>query len=81
MIFHENHLLADDSHVYHALFLSKIRKDVADVVCCSRDWHFDLYSATIIFVLKMLPAIYICSIYSSALKASFFVEANTFSPD
>ena len=29
MICHENRLLADDSHVYHALFLSKIRKNVA----------------------------------------------------
>ena len=31
MIFRENHLLADDSHLmkYHTLFFSKIRKDVA----------------------------------------------------
>ena len=29
MILHENRLLADDSHVNHSLFLSKIRKDVA----------------------------------------------------
>ena len=47
MIFHENRLLADDSHKqtilmkYHTLFLSKIGKDVAKfVVCCSRDWRF-----------------------------------------
>ena len=40
MIFHENPLLADNSHVIY-LNLSKIGKDVAKfVVCCSRDWHF-----------------------------------------
>ena len=38
MIFHENRLLADNSH---ALYFSKIRKDVAKfVVCCSLDWCF-----------------------------------------
>ena len=48
MIFHENRLLADDSHEtilmkYHTLFLWKIRKDVTKfVVCCSRDWRFGL---------------------------------------
>ena len=41
----------------------------------------NLYSATIIFVLKMLSAIYVCSIYSSALQASLFMEAKTISPD
>ena len=51
MTFHENRLLADDSHEisfliltilmkYHSLILSKIRKDVAKfVVCCSGDWR------------------------------------------
>ena len=46
MIFHENCLLADNSHdiIYHTLFLLKIRKDVAKfVVCCSRDWRFKGY--------------------------------------
>ena len=41
MIFHENRLLADDSHEIAYLFFSKIGKDVAKfVVCCSRDWRF-----------------------------------------
>ena len=38
MIFHENRLLADDSHEASCLIFSKIGKDVAKlVVCCSRD--------------------------------------------
>ena len=32
MIFHENHLLADDSHEIAYLIFSKIRKDVAEGV-------------------------------------------------
>ena len=37
MIFHENRLLADDSHVISHL----LSKNVAQsVVCCSRDWRF-----------------------------------------
>ena len=36
MIFHENRLLADDSHEYQTLSFSKIGKDVAKfVVCCN----------------------------------------------
>ena len=36
MIFHENPLLADDSHEKSYLFFSKIEKDVTKfVVCCS----------------------------------------------
>ena len=39
MIFHENHLLADDSHEISYLIFSKIGKDVAKfVLCCSCDW-------------------------------------------
>ena len=39
MIFHENRLLADDSHEISYLFFPKIKKDVTKfVVCCSRDW-------------------------------------------
>ena len=38
MIFHENHLLADDSHEISYLIFSKIGKDVSKfVVCCSCD--------------------------------------------
>ena len=46
MIFHENRLLADDSHeIYNTLLFSKILKDVAKfVVCCSHDWRFKGYS-------------------------------------
>ena len=41
MIFHENRLLADDSHGISYLIFSKIKKDVANfVVCCSSDWCF-----------------------------------------
>ena len=41
MIFYENRLLADDSHVISCLIFSKIRKDYEKfVVCCSRDWRF-----------------------------------------
>ena len=41
MIFHENRLLADDSHELSFLISFKIRKDVAKfVVCCSPDWRF-----------------------------------------
>ena len=42
MIFHENRLLADDSHeISYLIFLFKIRKDVAKfVVFCSCDFHF-----------------------------------------
>ena len=40
MIFHENRLLADDSHEISNLIFSKIKKGVANfVVCCSCDWH------------------------------------------
>ena len=40
MIFHENRLLADDSHEISYLIFSKIGKDVSKfVVCCSCDWH------------------------------------------
>ena len=39
MIFHENRLLADDSHEISYLIFSKIRKDVTKfVVCCGCDW-------------------------------------------
>ena len=43
MVFHENRLLADDSHeISYLIFFSKIRKDVAKfVVCCNRDWRFN----------------------------------------
>ena len=37
MIFHENRLLADDSHEISYLFLWVVTKFV---VCCSRDWRF-----------------------------------------
>ena len=41
MIFDENCVLADNSHeISYLVFFPKIRKDVAKVVCCSRDWHF-----------------------------------------
>ena len=41
MIFHENRLLADDSHEISYLILSIIGKDFAKfVVCCSCDWRF-----------------------------------------
>ena len=41
MIFHENCLLADNSHVISYLIFSEIRKIVAKfVVCCSSDWCF-----------------------------------------
>ena len=41
MTFHENRLLADDSHEISYLIFSKIGKDVAKfVVCCSCDWCF-----------------------------------------
>ena len=44
MIFHENCLLADNSHAISSLIFSKIKKDVAKfVVCCSRDWRFKGY--------------------------------------
>ena len=41
MIFHENRLLADDSHEISFLISFEIWKDVEKfVVCCSRDWRF-----------------------------------------
>ena len=41
MIFHENCLLADNSHEISYLIFSKIKKDVENfVLCCSRDWRF-----------------------------------------
>ena len=41
MIFHENCLLADNSHEIPYLIFSEIRKDVAKiVVCCGHDWRF-----------------------------------------
>ena len=44
MIFHENRLLADDSHEISYLIFDKTRKDVAkSVACCSRDWRFNLH--------------------------------------
>ena len=45
MIFHENRLLADDSHEISNYFFLKIRKDVAKfVVCCNPDWRFESYT-------------------------------------
>ena len=44
MIFHENLLLADDSHVYHTLFLSKIGKGVAKGVRALRGYFAPLQS-------------------------------------
>ena len=42
MIFHENFLLADNSHDMSYLISSEIRKyDAKFVVCCSRDWRFN----------------------------------------
>ena len=50
MIFHENRLLADDSHVISYLIFVKIGKDVAKfVVCCSRDWHFERWYMTFLY--------------------------------
>ena len=41
MIFHENCLLADDSHEISYLIFLKIKKDIAKFfVCCSRNWRF-----------------------------------------
>ena len=42
MMFHENLLLADDSHeISYLIFFSKIEKmSIKFVVCCSRDWPF-----------------------------------------
>ena len=41
MKFHENRLLADDSHEISCLIFSKINKDGAEIaVCCSPDWRF-----------------------------------------
>ena len=41
MIFHENRLLADDSHIISYLIFVEIGKNVAKfVVCCSHDWRF-----------------------------------------
>ena len=43
MMFHENRLLADDSHEISYLISSKIRKNITKlVVCCSRDWCFSI---------------------------------------
>ena len=48
MTFHENRLLADNSHEIQYLIFSKIQKDVEKfVVCCSRDWQL----ADILFIL------------------------------
>ena len=45
MIFHENCLLADDSHEISYLILSRTRKDIQKfVVCCSCDWRFKGYA-------------------------------------
>ena len=59
MIFHENGLLADDSHEISYLIFLKIKKDVAKfVVCCSRDWHFRVKRHTgmsaIVFICDLL---------------------------
>ena len=41
MIFHENRLLADDSHVIsYLIFVENWETVVKFVVCCSRDWRF-----------------------------------------
>ena len=40
-MFHENRLLADDSHEISYLIISKNKKDVKKIVGrCSRDWRF-----------------------------------------
>ena len=60
MIFHENRLLADDSHEISYLFL-KIGKDVAKfVVCCSRDWRFKGSNNYLFFNIKCQEKNIVC---------------------
>ena len=41
MIFHENRLLADDSHeISYLFFFENLKRCHKFVVCCSCDWHF-----------------------------------------
>ena len=41
MIFYENRLLADDSHVIsYLIFVENWERCLKIVVCCSRGWHF-----------------------------------------
>ena len=42
---------------------------------------FNPYPSTGFIVLKMLSAIYICCLYSSALRLDIFIEAKTMDPD
>ena len=52
MIFHDNRLLADDSHEVSYIIFSKTRKDIAKLfVCCSHDWH--LYILVVIEMLEI----------------------------
>ena len=40
-MFHENRLLADDSHEISYLILVEVPKDVEKIVlCCSGDWRY-----------------------------------------
>ena len=51
MIFHDNHLLADDSHEVSYIIFS-ISQDISKfVVCCSHDWH--LYILVVIEMLEI----------------------------
>ena len=51
MIFHENLLLADDSHVIsYLIFVENWERCQNFFVCCSRDWRFKGSHKTLTFV-------------------------------
>ena len=81
MIFHENRLLADDSHEISYLIFSKNKKDVAKmVVCCSRDWRLRVikgysYQLKGVYLSKALT----CMNFFLYKKICFFIkETDTF---
>ena len=61
-MFHENRLLAYDSHeISYLIIFSKIRKVVAKfVICCSHDWCFKGYLFVYLYCLLMTSLFNLC---------------------
>ena len=64
MIYHENRLLADDSHVTSYLFLNNERCHKF-VVCCSCDWSF---KGQVLSAYAQMPLIHVHADGSSKLE-------------
>ena len=88
MIFHENRLLADDSHeISYLSFFAKLVKmlqnlsSAAVVIGALRVKLKSLSYSANIFFMKLFSAYCITCICSEAFQTSFSMEANRMNPD